>query len=208
MLMSGCVFFICTVGVDFTGGSGRTVMRAVSFFGPGEGPGFGVSAGIAAVAEAVDAVGELGGTDNRVVGGLATDGAAAIGMEAEEGGDVGGKNGNGFVGGDGVCAAGGITGASGIFGGRGAERSGTALVVRALTPFGGGLAGKLIRTVSRADVAPVDGDGRGGRVIRTVSFLGSCGSAMRNVASRNLPHESVSPRPICREKFSVSERFF
>jgi hypothetical protein len=180
MLMSGCVFFICTVGVDFTGGSGKTVMRAVSFFGPGEGPGIGVSDGIAAVAAAVEAVGEPGGTDNRVVGGLATDGAAAIGMGAEEGGGVGGKNGKGFVGGDagGACAAGGTTGTSGIFGGRGAERSGGALVVRALTPFGGGLTGKLIRTVSRADVAPVDGDGRGGSVIRTVSFLGSFGSAM------------------------------
>ena len=174
-------------------------MRAVSFFGPGEGPGIGVSAGMAAAAAAVDAVGELGGTGNRVVGGLAAEGAAAVGMEAEEGGDVGGRNGNGFVGedgdADGVCAAGGATGASGIFGGRGAERSGAALVVRALTPFGGGLMGKLMRTVSRAEVAPVDGDGRGGRVIRTVSFFGSCGSAMRKVARRNLPSRVCQAAP-------------
>ena len=54
-----------------------------------------------------------------------------------------------------------------------------ALIDNPLTPFGGGLTGKLIRTVSRADVAPVDGDGRGGSVIRTVSFLGSCGSAIQ-----------------------------
>ena len=85
------VHYTDTAGFGGATGFGRIVMRAVSFFGPGEGPGIGVSAGIAAVAAAVEAVGELGGTDNRVVGGLATDGAAAVGMGAEEGGDVGGK---------------------------------------------------------------------------------------------------------------------
>ncbi len=44
--ISGCVFFISTAG--FTGGSGNTVMRAVSFFG--ECVGMGVGAGIAAAA--------------------------------------------------------------------------------------------------------------------------------------------------------------
>jgi len=36
MLISGCVFFICTEPDGF-GGSGRRVMRAVSFLGPGDG---------------------------------------------------------------------------------------------------------------------------------------------------------------------------
>ncbi|MEY2543877.1 MAG: hypothetical protein QOE81_1338 [Verrucomicrobiota bacterium] len=43
-LINGCVFFICTAG--FGCGSGKTVMRAVSFFGDG----VVIGAGIAAVA--------------------------------------------------------------------------------------------------------------------------------------------------------------
>ena len=60
--ISGCVFFICTAG--FAGGSGKTVMRAVSFLGEA---GVGNSAGIAAVAaradeeDSVDATGGLAG---------------------------------------------------------------------------------------------------------------------------------------------------
>ena len=185
MLISGCVFFICTVGADLAGGSGSTVMRAVSFFGPGEGSRIGVIAGIAAVVAGADVWDGCAG--NRVVGGLDIDGVSAVAVAVEEGGD-GGKNGKGFVGGDG-------DGASGIFGGGGAERSGGVLVDRALTPLPGGLIGKLIRTVSRAEASPVVGDGRGGKVIRTVSFFGSCGSIMRNVATRNIDSRVCQAAP-------------
>lgn len=43
--ISGCVFFICTAG--FAGESGKTVIRAVSFFGEAAGV---IGAGIAAAA--------------------------------------------------------------------------------------------------------------------------------------------------------------
>jgi hypothetical protein len=78
------------------GGSGSTVMRAVSFFGPGDGSCLGAITDIAAVAGAVL------GADIGVSGG-----AGAVAASAR--GDVGGKNGKGFGGGDagGICAAGG-----------------------------------------------------------------------------------------------------
>jgi hypothetical protein len=44
MLISGCVFFICTEA-GALGGSGNTVIRAVSFFGPGIGEAGGIGAG-------------------------------------------------------------------------------------------------------------------------------------------------------------------
>ena len=60
--INGCVFFICTAG--FAGGSGKTVIRAVSFFGEA---GVGIGAGIAAAAvragegESIGPGGEFGG---------------------------------------------------------------------------------------------------------------------------------------------------
>ena len=61
-LISGCVFFICTAG--FGGGSGNTVMRAVSFFGDG----VVIGAGIAAVATRAGE-GESAGRDVGFAGG-------------------------------------------------------------------------------------------------------------------------------------------
>src|SRR5205085_4338678 len=47
--ISGCVFFICTAG--FAGGSGSTVIRAVSFFGAGLGTGAGTATAFARIGE-------------------------------------------------------------------------------------------------------------------------------------------------------------
>jgi len=50
---------------------------------------------------------------------------------------------------------------------------------RGTPPFDGGRAGKLIRTVSRGlETGGTLADVRGGKVMRTVSFLGSFGSAI------------------------------
>jgi hypothetical protein len=170
MVTSGCVFFICTVGAAFGCGSGRMAMRAVSFFGPGDVDGFGIGviAGIAAAALTLGgAGGGIGFEINGVVGVFDTLGRG--------GGGGGGRKGNGSVAGDADIGdkGGGIIGASGGMGG--------AIDGRALaTSLRGGRAGKLIRTVSRAALPPGPGGvGRGGKVMRTVSFFGSCGSAMK-----------------------------
>src|SRR5947209_6642635 len=58
--ISGCVFFISTAG--FTGGSGNTVIRAVSFFGECVGTGAGIAAAAARTGEGESgASGRLGG---------------------------------------------------------------------------------------------------------------------------------------------------
>ena len=53
-------------------------------------------------------------------------------------------------------------------------------------PFPGGRAGMLIRTVSRPDACEASAGalGRGGKVIRTVSFFGSGESAIWSCPSR------------------------
>jgi len=61
--INGCVFFICTAGFD--GGSGKTVIRAVSFFGDA---GVGIGAGIAAAAVRIGE-GESIGPDGGLAGG-------------------------------------------------------------------------------------------------------------------------------------------
>src|SRR3954468_21990718 len=58
--ISGCVFFICTG--DFAGGSGSTVIRAVSFFGVVTGAG--IAAALARIGE-----GESTGAGGGFVGG-------------------------------------------------------------------------------------------------------------------------------------------
>jgi hypothetical protein len=60
MLINGCVFFICTEA-DTGEGSGKTVIRAVSFFGPGEEGAMGRGA---AVADGFEAP-EMGGATKR-----------------------------------------------------------------------------------------------------------------------------------------------
>ena len=62
--ISGCVFFICTAGL--AGGSGKTVMRAVSFFGAA---GAGISTGIAAVAARADEEADSAGAAGELAGG-------------------------------------------------------------------------------------------------------------------------------------------
>src|SRR5207302_7900560 len=76
--ISGCVFFICTPGR--AGGSGRTVIRAVSFFGPRSSGGI-TGNGIAAAA--VDPVVVAGG---RGAGGSGLGAACAGLIEGETGG--------------------------------------------------------------------------------------------------------------------------
>ncbi len=100
--ISGCVFFISTGG--FTGGSGNTVMRAVSFFGECVVMGAGIAAAAARTGE----------------------------------------------------------GESGAGGGS-----------------GGGRVGSCMRTVCRPGTDEAAGLAEGETMIRTVSFLGSCDSAMR-----------------------------
>jgi len=137
-------------------------MRAVSFFGLG----------------AVDAVavGTGGAGGGAVVGGFGTEaGAGMTPLLPTAGAGGGGDKGGGSTrlaggGGKGVCAMGGRGGAageSGPVGGGGA-------------PFGCRRVGKLIRTVSGSPLLAGGGwsGGRGGKVMRTVSFLGSLGSAI------------------------------
>ena len=61
--ISGCVFFICTAG--FAGESGKTVIRAVSFFGEAAGV---IGAGIAAAAARIGE-GESAGSVEGFAGG-------------------------------------------------------------------------------------------------------------------------------------------
>ena len=138
-------------------------MRAVSFFGPGAGDIAGCVAETGAPGAGID----LGGDAE-------TDGAGVLF----------GKNGGGVTafegaGGKGVCAVGGRKGAPlDEGGGIGAGRTGGA--PGCAVPFPGGRAGRLIRTVSRGDVPGAEAGvpGRGGKVMRTVSFLGSFESAI------------------------------
>ena len=60
--INGCVFFICTAGL--AGGSGRTEIRAVSFFGAGVVLGAGMAAAAPRVGE-----GESAGAGGGLVGG-------------------------------------------------------------------------------------------------------------------------------------------
>lgn len=150
MLINGCVFFICT-GADAFGGSGKTVMRAVSFLGPGD-TDPGSTDGMAAAASGAE------GTD----GGRGANGTDEV--------DIGGGR---KVGGDGAetGGAGGPAVAPG-------DEGGTGRLGR--LPLAGGRVGRLIRTVSRGLAAASVGLGetRGGSVIRTVSFFGSLGSGI------------------------------
>jgi hypothetical protein len=155
ILIKGWVFFICTEP-DTLGGSGRTVMRAVSFFGPGETN----SVSVAGMPAAKGAEGANAGCGADVAG------------DEEIGGD---KN----VGGEtGLRGAGCEIGGRGELGGVGGGAAETGRF--GSMPLAGGRAGRLIRTVSRLAAAASAGLGvtRGGNVIRTVSFFGSFGSAI------------------------------
>ncbi|HEY2615125.1 MAG TPA: hypothetical protein VGI42_05410 [Chthoniobacterales bacterium] len=159
-VISGCVFFMFTVGA----GLGRMVIRAVSFFGPGwtaaplsrlstfpfpgragvlPGPagfGKGVSRGEAATSEA--RIGGIGGLGNEVGG--------------ETLAESSGEDGGWIVGGN--------------------RRTGAALT--------GVRDGRTIRAVSRFTVADSgDTSGLGGNAMRTVSFLGS---AIMNILPRRV----------------------
>ncbi len=139
-------------------------MRAVSFFGPGDVDGFG-SGVIAGIGDAAALT--LGGAG----GGIGFDIKGVVGVFDVGGG---GRNGRCSAVGDADIGdkGGGIIGGSDGFGGAGGGRAATSLR--------GGRTGKLIRTVSRAALAPGPGGaGRGGSVMRTVSFFGSCVSAMK-----------------------------
>jgi hypothetical protein len=161
-------------------------MRAVSFFGPGDEADNELDNGLKAADPAPDAAGGTG------VGGLGINGgedggdtAAPTGVPPDEGGaGFLGKNGGGETrlaggGGKGVWARGGrsAAGAPGDVGGTGAGAFGPGEGVSLV----GGRAGKFIRTVSRAGVPVPEGwlPGSGGELMRTVSFFGSFGSAMR-----------------------------
>jgi hypothetical protein len=176
IVMSGCVFFICTVGAGLPGGSGRIVMRAVSFFGPGEGlveeGGMGVIGGVTVpIVATAGADGLLAVRDNRGVKGGEGDGAAVSDVR---GGNIVGREGGAVGGGEAM-------------------------------PFAGGRVGKLILTVSRGSMAADGAGGAGGKVIRTVSFFGSGESAIRCrnycqpfAGKRPVCH---SPNPTPKKKF-------
>ena len=150
----GCVFFISTVRDGRAGGLGETEMRAVSFFGP-----------------CVEG-GMLGADGGKTAAGRGMPGnklAPAIPVAEEGGTGAGRKRGGGATAFDGAGGKG-----AWAIGGRG----GGALTPeggRGAVPLSGARASKFMRTVSRAPV-PGAGDGpagRGGKVMRTVSFFGS-----------------------------------
>ena len=153
IVTKGCVFFISTVRDGRAGGLGETEMRAVSFFGPCvEGGMLGADGGKTAADRGMPGnelrrvpVAEEGGTGAaRKRGGGATAFDGAGGKGAWA---IGGRGG----------------GVATLEGGRGA------------VPLSGARAGKFMPIVSCAP-APDPGDwpaGRGGKVMRTVSFLGS-----------------------------------
>ena len=190
--MTGCVFFICTAGAVLAGGSGNTIMRAVSFFGPCDEAGDELDDGLTVGAAAPEGAeptpepaGATGAGDLGINGGAAGDGTAApTGVPPDEG-TAGflGKNGGGETrlvggGGKGAWARGGrgAAGAPRDVGGAGRGAFG----LREGVSLAGGRAGKFIRTVSRA-AAPVPAGwlpGPDGKLMRTVSFFGSFGSAM------------------------------
>jgi hypothetical protein len=130
MLISGCVFFIFTD--EGAGGSGNTVMRAVSFFGPIDGDAAGIGADCAVGASGVFAVADAGGGMN-FGGWTGLLGAGGI---------------NGFeMGGGVVPAAGGLLGESGaLVGGR--EGNVMRTVSRASVGFAAGGGVTAMRTVS------------------------------------------------------------
>jgi hypothetical protein len=145
-------------------------MRAVSFFGPGTGGAFAGAGGTG-----VGALNAEEGGDGTPPGGeppLAGGGGA--GREKS-----GGSTRLAGAGGRGVCARGGRGGAGepGVV-----EPGGGAAGGRGAASFDGGRVGKLIRVVSRPPLPVAGGSfgGSGGSVIRTVSFLGSLGSAIKS----------------------------
>src|SRR5437764_8470268 len=165
-VMRGWVFDILA-GVGF-GGSGRTLMRAVSLVRGVVGTRAGASGGRGAGTGAPDVVpigrgkGVLaaGGRDGGVVAGGGGGGGIARGPVSPPAGGVG----NGF------CDTGGLgIGTLPGVGTSGTDVGGSSEV--------GGRDGRLIRTVSPSSGAAAS-PRRGGRVIRTVSFFGSLASAM------------------------------
>lgn len=167
MVLNGWVFFICTgPPVGLAGGSGKTVIRAVSFFGPGLGLGtIGRGGGGGATAAGGGVLG-----NNGAAGG---NGAApgVTGLPLNSGGGVTALAG---AGGTGAAAMGGRAAGPAPGGRSGVGRGGGG------APLAGGRAGILIRTVSRPGVGapPAGAFGRGGKVILTVSFFGSGESAI------------------------------
>jgi hypothetical protein len=161
MVTNGCVFFISIGAV--LGVAGITAIRAVSFLGLAAG-----EAGAAATGGGGGATGD----------GLGTEGWGGMMPEPPLGGGTAGGRAKGGgslrlagAGGSGACVSGGGGGGAG----------GTAGGGRTCGLSGGGRAGKLMRVVSRPGV-PAPGDspvGDGCRLMRTVSFLGSFGSAIR-----------------------------
>jgi hypothetical protein len=157
-------------------------MRAVSFFGPGDEADNELDNGLKAADPASDAAGGTG------VGGLGINGGEDGGgtpAPDEGAAGFGGKNGGGETraaggGGKGVWARGG-RGAAGVPGAVGGPGAG-AFGLGEATSLDGGRAGKFIRTVSPAALPVPVGSlpGCGGKLMRTVSFLGSFGSAMRH----------------------------
>jgi len=156
-MISGCVFVIFTAGFVSGTGFGRIVMRAVSFFGPGETPklpGFGTG-----VTLAEGAGGGIG----------AKAGAAGFGKGCNmgDGGDgcvdwTGGRR-NEVKGvsaaGSRLTGDGGVNAVGGRLGGRTGVREGR--TIRAVSRLGSPFCGSSV------------GSGRGGSAMRTVSFFGS-----------------------------------
>ncbi|MFL6530761.1 MAG: hypothetical protein ACJ8KX_09855 [Chthoniobacterales bacterium] len=150
---------------------------------------------ITRVGSGVRAAGAVGGAGGRTGGGGGAAGRGGIpaeGVVGTGGLGIGGRarfapGGGGRTGpdeGDGIGGrpvGDGFTGAAGGVGADDTTRLGSS--GRRLP---GGFGGKFSRTSARASsvaAPPFDVDGRGGRVIRTVSFLGSFGSLIVEISS-------------------------
>ncbi|MFL6516369.1 MAG: hypothetical protein ACJ8M1_15220 [Chthoniobacterales bacterium] len=176
IVLSGCVFFIWTAPSGLEGGSGRTVIRAVSFFGPAVEPGRFADTG--ADMGAGGAFGSSGAGAGAPAGAAVAVPLAVTGLPLNNGGGVTAFDG---AGGKGAWAIGGRAAPPAELGGRmGPGRGGSG------APLLGGRAGMLMRTVSRpgAPAPAAAPPGRGGRVIRTVSFFGSGESAISHALNR------------------------
>jgi hypothetical protein len=175
---SGCVLVMLIAGAAAGVGRGKTLMRAVSFFGPRciEG----AAATFSSRAGGTGRLAELGSAFVSIPGGLGN--GCKSGEDAGETGGVnGGRRGKTF-------------GASVL---DSAEGSGVILGGNRRIGVTGVREGKTIRAVSRFATLGIEAacSGRGGSAMRTVSFLGSAMSdqrAIKKIAQTGVRCHSLS----------------
>jgi hypothetical protein len=154
-MISGWVFVIFTAGFVSGTGFGRMVMRAVSFFGPGETPklpGFGSGVTLAGAGGGVGAGGGAAGLGKGCKTG---DAAGCVACTGGRRNDVRGVSAAVST----LTGDGGVNAVGGRLGGRTGVREGR--TIRAVSRLGSPFCGSSF------------GSGRGGKAMRTVSFFGS-----------------------------------